>query len=82
MTLSAPNKRSLGTTNGLAAAATAAIRSIGPAFVTTLFAISVERQIFNGLLVYAVLFMIVFISLAAASFLPDNEEDWEGDCPR
>ncbi|EJD06375.1 MFS general substrate transporter [Fomitiporia mediterranea MF3/22] len=79
VTLSAPNRRSLGATNGLVAAVTAAIRAVGPAAATSLFAASLEHNLLHGLLVYFVLIGLVILAVFAASLLPDNEEDWDDD---
>lgn len=77
VTLSSPDRRSLGATNGLAATVSAAMRSVGPAATTSLFAASIQHNLYHGLLVYVVLVGTVVAALLAASFLPSKEEEWE-----
>ena len=79
VTLSAPNKASLGTTNGLVAAITAAIHAIGPVATTSLFAASIEHDLLHGMLVYFVLILLVLIALLAATLLPADDDEWEYD---
>ncbi|CAE6425017.1 unnamed protein product, partial [Rhizoctonia solani] len=50
---SAPSKDSLGTLNGISQTIASIIRAIGPATATSLFALSVEKNIIGGNLVYA-----------------------------
>ena len=77
MTLSSPSKRLLGATNGLAATVEAAMRSIGPAAATSLFAVTREQNLLGGYLVYVVLLLLTVVTICAASLLPLHEEDWE-----
>ena len=53
------------------------MRSIGPAAATSLFAITIEKNILGGYLVYAIILIIVVLAICAASLLPVHEEDWE-----
>ncbi|KAJ3514656.1 hypothetical protein NLJ89_g2251 [Agrocybe chaxingu] len=53
ITSSAPNKRSLGATNGLSQTIVSIARAIGPALSTSLFSFSVQKDILSGYGVYA-----------------------------
>ncbi|KAH8985275.1 MFS general substrate transporter [Lactarius akahatsu] len=66
----APNKRSLGATNGAAQMMVSIQRAIGPAAATSLFAFSLENSIFGGNLVYVVLLALVWVGLGVAVQLP------------
>jgi hypothetical protein len=68
----APNKRSLGATNGLAQTAVSIQRTVGPAAATALFAYSLEHNVMGGNFAYAVLLLLVFIGLFAAVQLPSK----------
>lgn len=70
ITASAPNKRSLGATNGLSQTTVAAARAIGPALSTSLFSFSVERNILGGYGVYAFFTVLSSLSLLLAVRLP------------
>ncbi|KAF8875933.1 major facilitator superfamily domain-containing protein [Infundibulicybe gibba] len=72
---SSPNKRSLGATNGLAQMGTSLTRAIGPALATSLFSLSVEKNVLGGYAVYAVLCCISCLAAFLAMFLP--EKVWE-----
>jgi hypothetical protein len=74
VTSSAPTTASLGATNGLAQTATAFMRAVGPACATSLFALSVEKNLEGGRLVYWVLISLTVVALAASRDLPD--EPW------
>ena len=79
VTSAAPNKRSLGATNGVAQLAASVVRAIGPAAATSLFALSVESNWFEGYGVYAVftvfscLFMLVGVPLPLRSWSNDDD---------
>lgn len=79
----APNRQSLGATNGIASTATSIIRGIGPVMSTSLFAVSIERNILGGWMVYVVLVGISAIGLVGTSFLPTHlwevDEDADGE---
>jgi len=80
VTESAPNRRSLGATNGLAQTTVSTARAIGPALSTSLYSFSVEHQILGGYGVYAVLTTLATLSLLLAIQLPHqlwNKEDSE-----
>ncbi|KAI0290680.1 MFS general substrate transporter [Russula brevipes] len=70
----APNKRSLGATNGLAQTVVSIQRTVGPAAATSLFAFSLESNVLGGNFAYAVLFLLVIVGLFASVHLP--RETW------
>jgi hypothetical protein len=75
ITTSAPNKRSLGATNGLSQMTVSIARATGPALSTSLFSFSVENNIFGGLGVYVVFAILSVLALLLATYLPT--ELWE-----
>ncbi|KAF8886145.1 major facilitator superfamily domain-containing protein [Infundibulicybe gibba] len=72
---SSPNKHSLGATNGLAQTSVSLARALGPAMSTSLFALSVEKNLLGGYAVYAILLAISCVAIRLAVRLP--EELWE-----
>ena len=66
----APNKRSLGATNGLAQMMVSIQRTIGPAAAASLFAFSLENNILGGNFAYIVLLATVWAGLGVAVQLP------------
>ncbi|EAU85271.2 hypothetical protein CC1G_10057 [Coprinopsis cinerea okayama7 len=70
ITASAPNKQSLGATNGLSQTTVSVARAIGPALSTSLFSWSVQKNILGGYGVYAILLVFAFLSLGLATRLP------------
>ena len=62
----APNKRSLGATNGLAQTVVSIQRMIGPAAATALFAFSLENNVMGGNFAYTVLILLVIVGLFAS----------------
>jgi MFS family permease len=68
----APNKRSLGATNGLAQTVVSIQRTIAPAAAATLFAFSLENNILGGNFAYVLLVTIVCVGLGVAVQLPKN----------
>ena len=72
---SAPNKRSLGATNGLSQMTISIARAIGPAMSTSLFSFSVENNIFEGFGVYVVYVILSVLALWLATHLPSKV--WE-----
>jgi len=66
----APNKRSLGATNGVAQTIISIQRTVGPAASASLFAFSLENNILRGNFVYVVLLTIVLLALCVAVQLP------------
>lgn len=75
ITASAPNKRSLGATNGLSQTTVSIARAIGPAMSTSLFSVSVEHNLLGGYAVYAILFGFSCLAILLAMQLP--LEMWE-----
>ncbi|KAF8267053.1 major facilitator superfamily domain-containing protein [Lactarius quietus] len=73
----APNKRSLGATNGIAQMMLSMQRTVGPAAAASLFAFSLEKNILGGNFVYVVLLGIVLAGLGVAVQLPKNT--WKHD---
>ncbi|PCH42370.1 MFS general substrate transporter [Wolfiporia cocos MD-104 SS10] len=77
VTSSAPNKRSLGTINGIGQLLAATMRAVGPASATSFFALSLERNWMGGNAVY-----LIYIVLSLALFtvtLPLPREAWQMD---
>ncbi|KAF9007525.1 major facilitator superfamily domain-containing protein [Cyathus striatus] len=70
VTSSAPNKRSLGATNGLSQTTVSISRAVGPAMATSLFSLSVEKNILFGYGVYAVLAVLSIFAMFLAVQLP------------
>lgn len=75
ITASSPNKRSLGATNGLSQTTVSIARAIGPAMSTSLFSLSVQRNLLGGYAVYAILFSLSTLAMLLAIQLP--HEMWE-----
>jgi MFS family permease len=68
----APNKRSLGATNGVAQTMVSIQRTVGPAAAASLFAFSLDNNILGGNFVYVVLLAFVWVGLGVALQLPRN----------
>ncbi|KAI9443931.1 MFS general substrate transporter, partial [Lactarius indigo] len=68
----APNKRSLGATNGVAQTMVSIQRTVGPATAASLFAFSLDNNILGGHFAYVVLHAIVWVGLGVAMQLPKN----------
>ncbi|KAH9036949.1 MFS general substrate transporter [Lactarius pseudohatsudake] len=66
----APNKRSLGATNGLAQTVVAVQRMVAPAAAASLFAFSLANDILGGNFTYVVLLTVVCFGLGVAAQLP------------
>jgi hypothetical protein len=66
----APNKRSLGATNGLAQTAVAIQRTVAPAGAASLFAFSLANDVLGGNFAYVVLLAVVSVGLCVAAQLP------------
>ncbi|KAG6817274.1 hypothetical protein H0H87_010935 [Tephrocybe sp. NHM501043] len=75
ITASAPNKRSLGATNGLSQMTVSIARAVGPTLATSLFAVSVQHKILWGYGVYAILVALSFFAVLLALCLP--KDVWE-----
>ncbi|PCH42368.1 MFS general substrate transporter [Wolfiporia cocos MD-104 SS10] len=74
ITSSAPNKRSLGATNGIAQLVAAIVRAFGPASATSLFALSLEENWLGGYAVYAILVVVACALISVSVPLP--REAW------
>ncbi|KAJ7589891.1 major facilitator superfamily transporter [Mycena floridula] len=72
---SAPNKRSMGSTNGLSQTTASIARAIGPAMATSLFSLSVEGNYLGGYAVYLFFIGLTFLVLVLVGRLP--KEVWE-----
>ncbi|KAH9169685.1 major facilitator superfamily domain-containing protein [Lactarius sanguifluus] len=68
----APNKRSLGATNGVAQTMVSIQRAVGPATAASLFAFSLDNNILGGNFAYVVLHAVVWVGLGVAVQLPRN----------
>jgi MFS family permease len=86
VTASAPNKHSLGATNGLSQTSVSIARAIGPALATSLYSVSVEHNLLGGYAVYVILFILSCLGILLALRLPDQvwpeaeDSDSESDC--
>jgi len=80
-TSAAPNKRSLGATNGLSQTTGSIARAIGPALSTSLFSYSVETKLLGGYAVYIVLMTLSCFAVRLATRLPEKVWDWEDSSP-
>ncbi|OAX31596.1 MFS general substrate transporter [Rhizopogon vinicolor AM-OR11-026] len=74
ITAAAPNKRSLGATNGLAQTAASIVRAFGPAASTSMFAYSLQHKLLGGYAVYVVLVTMSVFSLMLSVKLPESAE--------
>ena len=80
ITTAAPNKNSLGATNGLAQLAASVVRAFGPAGSTSLFALSLDHNWVGGYGVYGIftvltcMMMLVSIPLPRSSW-PSKDDD-------
>ncbi|KAL0564566.1 hypothetical protein V5O48_017479 [Marasmius crinis-equi] len=72
VTSSAPNKNSLGATNGLSQTVVSIARAIGPAMATSLFSLSVEEKILSGYGVYALFCVLSVGGVVLAAQLPQK----------
>ncbi|KDQ11882.1 hypothetical protein BOTBODRAFT_113712 [Botryobasidium botryosum FD-172 SS1] len=69
---SAPSRHAMGATNGLSQTLASLARAIGPAGVTSLFALTLERNLLGGLLVYVVFIAITLVAVSASVLLPKH----------
>ncbi|OAX38190.1 MFS transporter [Rhizopogon vinicolor AM-OR11-026] len=74
ITAAAPNKRSLGATNGLSQTTASIVRAIGPAASTSMFAYSIQHKLMGGYAVYVVLVIVTVFSLMLSTKLPESVE--------
>ncbi|KAG9105130.1 hypothetical protein FRC07_009591 [Ceratobasidium sp. 392] len=73
VTSAAPSKSSLGTLNGISQTTISAMRAIGPATATSLFAVSIDKQLLGGWFVYAVLAGVNAGGLVASRWLKEQK---------
>ncbi|KAG9095475.1 hypothetical protein FRC07_011096 [Ceratobasidium sp. 392] len=73
ITSAAPSKSSLGTINGISQATVSVMRAIGPATATSLFALSMDKQLWGGWFVYAVLMGVNVAGLVASWWLKEEK---------
>ncbi|KAF9515288.1 hypothetical protein BS47DRAFT_1484656 [Hydnum rufescens UP504] len=71
LTNASPSRAVLGKVHGLAQTAMSLVRAIGPASSTALFALSVEKNLMGGRLVFVVLLMVVVLGVGL-SFLQED----------
>jgi len=67
-----PNKRSLGTTNGLAQMVVSIQRMVGPAAADWLFAFSLTNNVLGGNFAYVILVILVGVGLCISLQLPQK----------
>ena len=68
----APNRASLGATNGLAQLSVSIVRAVGPALVTSVYSLSIDKEhhYMNGRLVYYMTVALSLCAIWAGSLLP------------
>ncbi|KAJ7236260.1 major facilitator superfamily multidrug-resistance, DHA1 sub-family [Mycena haematopus] len=66
----APNRASLGATNGLCQLSVSVMRAIGPAAANSLFSLSMEKGYMHGYMYIYVLLIVTCVTLWVASLLP------------
>jgi hypothetical protein len=68
----APNKASLGATNGLAQVSVSVVRAVGPALVNSIYSLSIDKDhhYMNGGLVYYVTVTLSLCAIWVGSLLP------------
>lgn len=70
----APSPATLGTLNAVALTLVAAIRGVGPALFTSIFAIGVRDQILDGYLVWVLLILLGIGGNVAMRWFPEKAE--------
>ncbi|KAG0702465.1 major facilitator superfamily domain-containing protein [Suillus ampliporus] len=68
----APSKDLLGATNGLAQTFGSMMRGVGPTVVSSLFALSLEKNLAGGTAVYWIMCTIVILVLGYSTYLPKS----------
>ncbi|KAJ3504556.1 hypothetical protein NLJ89_g7875 [Agrocybe chaxingu] len=74
---SIPEGGPMGMLNGVAQMLSSGTRSIAPTFASSLFSVSLQRQLLGGNLVYLVLISLVLAGIQAAQFLSNPPEKKE-----
>jgi len=72
VTSSAPSKTTLGATNGLAQTTVSVMRALGPAGASSLFALSIQKNLAGGWLVYWVLSGMGVAAVVVSTALKDE----------
>jgi hypothetical protein len=67
---SAPNKASIGATNGLAQVVVSVMRAVGPVIVNSAFSLGIEKNIMGGYLAHFVMVTMVCLTLWVGYLLP------------
>ncbi|EGN93642.1 hypothetical protein SERLA73DRAFT_115664 [Serpula lacrymans var. lacrymans S7.3] len=75
ITASSPTKLSLGAVNGLSQTTASISRAVAPAVATSLFAVSIQYDIFGGNAVWAVLLSLSLGAMYLGSRLPEELQD-------
>ncbi|KZT24425.1 major facilitator superfamily multidrug-resistance, DHA1 sub-family [Neolentinus lepideus HHB14362 ss-1] len=70
ITSAAPTRGSLGATTGLGQTVASFMRVVGPALSASLFAVSLQKHLLGGYLVYVILTMLVLGTFGGATLLP------------
>lgn len=68
----APNRRSLGAINGWSQAVSSLMRAIGPGTSSALFALSVDKHVLNGQLIWIVISALSVVNALAALMLKND----------
>ena len=68
----------LATINGVALSLSALMRIVGPASITSIFAVGVKKHVLDGALAWLVLFSAAFVIYLISSRLPREEGDSAG----
>ena len=63
----------MGTAIGIAQMSNAAMRSIAPALVSSLFSISLQRQLASGNLVFYILMGLILVGIRLSHLLPSRQ---------
>ncbi|KAI6149248.1 major facilitator superfamily domain-containing protein [Pisolithus tinctorius] len=66
----APNRASIGATNGLAQMMVSVTRALGPASANSAFSLSIQRHVMGGYFVYWMMIVMASITLGIGFFLP------------
>ncbi len=62
----------LGSINGVVQMTGCIMRTIGPAFASSLFSVSLEKRLLGGNLVYVVLYVVVLVGIRLSLLLPQR----------
>lgn len=68
----APNRQSIGATNGIAQMAVSMMRTFGPSFANSMYSLSMEHGYMGGWLVWWALLFISAIALACSTLVPNQ----------